>query len=41
MKMFLAAAILTLSVLGTVSTASADPINAYPAWAQEVFESNN
>jgi len=40
MKAILAATILTLSVLGAVSTASANPYDG-PTWVQEAFESGN
>ena len=41
MKTILAATILTLSILGSVSTASADPVYAHPAWAAEAFDHGN
>ena len=41
MKAILAATMLTLGVLGAVSTASASPIYDGPVWAQEAFEAGN
>ena len=41
MKAILAATMLTLGVLGAVSTASASPSYDGPAWVQEVFEADN
>ena len=41
MKAILTATILTLSVLGAVSTVSANPSYEGPTWVQEAFEPGN
>ena len=41
MKAILVATMLTLGVLGAVSTASADPIYDGPAWVQDAFDAGS